>query len=377
MSETELCDLVRTEPSDSTRGPAAFAELYSRSYDLAMSNAYRFLGDHDRDRAEDVVSEAYANTLRALHGGLGPSDSFMAYLMTAVRSEVFRVSPAERATIAVANEELEWLEQSVEPDGAIGIAERDQLLRAFEALPAEWQRVLYLIDVADELPKDAAVSIGSSLRATNSLLFRAREALRASYLQQYVERAQPQCAGVVPTLGRFVRGGLREQKKAAVAGHIEGCPTCSAQIESLRRINENLRTWVGPAAAGLGAAGAAVIGSGGATGAAALSGAGAAGSSATVAAKSSVAVKWWAGAASVGAAATVLAVVLWPRPEVPVPEKPAPQVEVVAPTPTPDPVPIPEPEPEPEPPVVDPEPPAPEPPAPVEDDESPNWVEVE
>ncbi|QIK64074.1 sigma-70 family RNA polymerase sigma factor [Leucobacter viscericola] len=343
-----------------------------------MANAYQFLGDDHR--AEDVVSEAFANTLRALQRGLGPNDSFNGYLMTAVRSEAFKVSPSERATVSVSHDQLEGLSQSVEPDSAVGIAERDQLMRAFEALPEDWRRVLYLIEVAGEPPVVAAQNLEVSVSATNALLFRAREGLRTTYLQQYVERAQPQCEGIAPALGRFVRGGLRAQKKTKVVRHLQGCSACSAQLHRLRLINENLRGWVGPAAAGIGLAGAASFGGSGSAGAAALTGSGAVGASTVVAAKPGLALKIWIGA-TVGVAVAATAVVLWPSAEAPAPAAPAPPVEIVTPEPTPNPEPAPEPEPppqpEPEPPSVIPEPPAPEPPALLEDDDSPNWVEIE
>lgn len=395
--DAELCDAIRGEPVESLRAKEAFAELYAAHYDAAMVSAYRLLGD--RHRAEDAVAEAFAKTLRALRGGHGPVESFRGYLLTAVKSEALRVSPLDRRTNAVPVDEMpEAAELSVEsPVGAL--SERDQLTRAFGALPEQWRQVLYLTEV-EQLPVvQVAARIGVSARATNSMAFRAREGLRSAYLQQYAEVSPPQCASAAGLLAQFVRGGLRKRGTAAVEAHLLTCERCRQQQARLVRINDRMRVWIGPAAAGLGLGTTAAVGgaaSGGTAASAAMPAAadpvgasGAAGQAATAAARESgsAALRWIAAAAGTIVVAGS-AFLLWPRAEQPVPvatdpppaapvvAPPAPAVEVV---PEPEPPPAPEPAPEP---VVEPLPEptleyVPPPPPPWESDESPNWVVVE
>lgn len=394
--DAELCDAIRGEPVESLRAKEAFAELYAAHYDAAMVSAYRLLGD--RHRAEDAVAEAFAKTLRALRGGHGPVESFRGYLLTAVKSEALRVSPLDRRTDAVPVDEMpEAAELSVESPVS-AISERDQLVRAFGALPEQWRQVLYLTEV-EQLPVvQVAARIGASARATNSMAFRAREGLRSAYLQQYAEISPPQCASAAGLLARFVRGGLRKRGTAVVEAHLLTCERCRQQQVRLASINDRMRAWIGPAAAGLGLGTAAAVGgatSGGTAASAAMpvavadpvGASGAVGQAATTAAREGggAALRWIAAAAGTIVVAGS-AFLLWPRAEQPVPvaTDPPPAAPVVAPTapvvevvPEPEPPPAPEPAPEPEPlpePTLEYVPP---PPPPWESDESPNWVVVE
>ncbi len=396
-TDAELCDAIRGEPVGSRRAKDAFAELYAAHHDAAMVSAYRLLGD--RHRAEDAVAEAFAKTLRALRGGHGPTESFRGYLLTAVKSEALRIPPLDRRIDAVPIEEMsEKPELSVEsPVGAL--SERDQLARAFGALPEQWRQVLYLTEV-EQLPvAQVAARIGVSTRAMNSMAFRAREGLRSAYLQQYAEVSPPQCASAAGLLAQFVRGGLRKRGIVVVEAHLLTCERCRQQQARLARINDCMRVWIGPAAAGLGlGAAGAVSGAtgGGAASAASLvsadpagaSGAsGAAGQAAGTAAREGggAALRWIAAAAGTIVIAGS-AFLLWPRAESPivVPDPP-PAAPVVTPSPVVEVVPTPDPELQPEPAPDPPPEPLPEttvefvppPPPPWESDESPNWVIVE
>lgn len=396
-SDAELCELVRvpTEQRSEVAGAnqpceklasAAFGELYSRHREAAMANAYRLLGN--RDAAEDAVAEAFSKCLSALRRGLGPSESFLGYLMVAVRGEAMRGSRTERNTDAVAPEDLlesrELVAKLFTEDHATGLSERDQLVRAFGELPEKWQRVLLMIEIDDLSMTEAAAKIGMTVSATNSLAGRAREGLRAAYLQQYAAVASKSCSGSAGQLARLVRGGLSARSAIKVQGHLSGCPHCTEQMQRLSRINEQLKTVVGPVLAAGGVAGA-TAGAGGAAGA---TGVGASGAGLAVASGGErtgrAAIYWKAGAvATAVAAAGVAAVLLWPKPVEPL-DVPPPISEVNHPAPAPE---VPEqiepaqpqpamPEAEPEP-SVGPQPvEVPVPPAPAEDDTSPGWVVV-
>jgi len=363
LDDAALCELVRSQPVDSRASAAAFGELYERHSEAAMANAYRVLGD--RDAAEDAVSEAFAKSLGALRRGLGPSESFLGYLMTSVRTEALRGSRMERSTAAVAPEQL--LESSAladrlsTEDHATALSERDQLLRAFRSLPESWRRVLLLVEVEGATIAEAAKTLGSSLSATNSLAGRAREGLRSAYLQQYAAVALPACAGIADQLARFVRGGLQQRRAVKVRAHLEGCPACTEQVARLVRINEQLKTFIGPAIAGGGVVGAATA------------------IAAEAERGSRAAALWKVGAAA--AVAGVAAVILWPHPSEPA-AGPKPITEISRPQSSPQPTveiePSQQPAPEAAPRAQEPMPGEPSVrPAPWEDDASRNWVLID
>lgn len=242
--DVRLCELIRTAPTDSPEAQAAFAELYVRHYDAAMVSAFRLL--HDRHRAEEAVAEAFTKTLRALREGQGPRESVRGYLLIAVRSEALRSPAIERVTDETQLQLLDELPEFASDDPVDRFAERDQLVRAFASLPEQHRKVLYLLEV-EELPSSVvAARLGMTDQAAWSMAFRAREGLRAAYLQQYVESAGSECANDAELLAEYVRGGLRKRKRAQVHQHVEQCPACDEQVSRLTRINQGLKAWIGP-----------------------------------------------------------------------------------------------------------------------------------
>src|SRR5687768_6515047 len=82
VSDREL--LARVRAGD----PSAFGELWERHEPEARAFArYLTRSPHESD---DVVAEAFAKVLRAIHGGAGPTETFRPYLMTAIRRTWWR-----------------------------------------------------------------------------------------------------------------------------------------------------------------------------------------------------------------------------------------------------------------------------------------------
>lgn len=248
LDDLELCGLIETDQADGGFGQAAYEELYRRYRDAAFVRALR--GEHDPYRAEDIVSEAFTKTLEAMRRGLGPKESFAGYLFTAIRSETGRRSAVERASDLLDTSELDRLPGFVSEDPAEARSEREQLELAFNSLPERWRRLLWLVEVQGLTVLQAARQIGTSSAAAAKALQRAREALRAAYLQQYVDAARVGCEGFAEHLGALVRGGLGLRLRGPVLAHVANCEFCSAQVERLRNLNESLRSLLGPAVAG-------------------------------------------------------------------------------------------------------------------------------
>lgn len=246
LSDSELCAHIRHHQPESAAGRAAFGELYARHRLPALHFALRL--NRNRARAEDAVAEAFAKIWRAWSRGNGPDESFKAYLMAAVRSETYRRTATTRATTVVEPDVLTFLAGSEPSDHAAEVAERDQLGRAFRALPEAWQNALTLIDIDGRPTSDAAESMELSPNSFSSLLRRAREGLRAAYLQEHVEPSPPECAEYASDLARFVRGQLSPKRTEATEAHLSRCSHCRRQSFKLRSVNTTFQAWITPAA---------------------------------------------------------------------------------------------------------------------------------
>lgn len=245
LSDDELCIRIRVHSTDSEIAREAFAELYTRHWAPALHFSLRLV--RDRARAEDAVAEAFAKIWRAWGNGSGPHECFKSYLLTAVRSESGRRTVTRAATTAVTPEVLTFLAGSAPGDQAAEIAERDQLARAFATLPETWQEAITLIDIDDSPTTEAAAALDLSPNSFSSLLRRAREGLRTSYLQEHVEPSSPDCTQYSSLLARHVRGSLGSRESKAVRAHLRRCRRCRAQTDYLTGLNSQLRAGFSPA----------------------------------------------------------------------------------------------------------------------------------
>lgn len=150
----------------------AYGLLFARHREVARRVAARSgaVGE-----ADDVVAEAFARTLVQLRAGRGPTLSFRAYLLTAVRHEAARRSVQSRRCEPMAD---------VEPfAGAAPQPEVDDRVRAaYAALPERWRRTLWQLEVEGIRPSELAAELGLTPNAVSALGCRARAALRAAYL---------------------------------------------------------------------------------------------------------------------------------------------------------------------------------------------------
>lgn len=137
--------------------------------------------DHD---AEDIFHEAFTKTMNALTNGAGPSDNFLAYLHTAVRSTA---AGAWRRSSRELPAETINLDRPAAPDprleAIIDRADNEQVLAALQSLPGRWQKALWYADVLQEKPRHIAPLMGIAPNAVSSLVRRARQGLRTAYAE--------------------------------------------------------------------------------------------------------------------------------------------------------------------------------------------------
>lgn len=114
-------------------------------------------------------------------------------------------------------------------DGERRAVDREHATAAFRSLPTRWQAVLVLTAVEGLRQAEVAERLGCSPGATSILAFRAREGLRASYVQQGVPpSADRSCAAVRGRLGRWGRGSLSPRERTLVEDHLRVCVDCDS-----------------------------------------------------------------------------------------------------------------------------------------------------
>jgi RNA polymerase sigma factor (sigma-70 family) len=301
----------------------AVVELWTRHYPAALATARR-VARQPRD-AEELAADAFSGMLAALRSGGGPTGSVRAYLLTSVRNGV--TTRARRANAAdVLTAETTVLENAADvPADPVAAAGELSLMReAFAALPTRWQHVLWRTAVDHESNITVGEELGLSANAVAALARRARQGLRAAYVQVHVSRGAVD-PGCVPYIGGLAALLTTPDSTSETALHVRGCARCTERLAELRRVDRNLSGVLTPALLTLfhGGAGAALVaassgagaisaaassGASASSGAGGVSGGAAGGSTTTLGAGSWVTI---ATAATVVGAALVLAA--WPR----------------------------------------------------------------
>ncbi len=157
----------------------ALSTLFEMHVDRVYAYAYHIL--HNREDAEEVVSEAFLRAFRHAADYRGESP-FRGWLFGIARNLCRDRLRQPRL--------LTFPEEPFEPghSGEVeGLALRADVRCAMEELPEEYQDVLLLCDVEEWDAREAALILGRSLTATKSLLYRARRALRARLKERWKE----------------------------------------------------------------------------------------------------------------------------------------------------------------------------------------------
>ncbi|WP_166354402.1 RNA polymerase sigma factor [Phytoactinopolyspora limicola] len=157
---------------------AAFAALYRRVAPQAQRVACRIV--RDPIVAEDIVHDAMYSMLKAISSGHGPSDSYVGYVMAAVRRLAYRYTRRNTHTIYV--DDPAQLEPHLAP--AHPNPQGDAAAAALAALPSRWRGVLWLTEVDRYTPAELAEQMSLNANAVSSLASRARQALRAEFQAQ-------------------------------------------------------------------------------------------------------------------------------------------------------------------------------------------------
>jgi len=152
----------------------AFDALVRVTGDRCLGIAYRIL--RDVDLAEDAGQSAYVSAWRDLRSLRDP-DRFEPWLhRTLARACYEEARQSRRFTANVRS--LPLAAMSV-PDGAIGVAERDQLERGIRRIPLEQRTVLVFHHYLGLTLSEIADRLGVPIGTVKSRLFYATSAMRA------------------------------------------------------------------------------------------------------------------------------------------------------------------------------------------------------
>ncbi|MEV6640913.1 sigma-70 family RNA polymerase sigma factor [Amycolatopsis sp. NPDC051371] len=239
---------------------AAFGELFEL-HAAAVRRLAQSLAS-DRSEAEDITAETFFRVLQALRRGAGPRDYVRAYLLTVARRVSWEWHGARR-DVPVSDDELTF-RAGAGADTHARTAEHTLITTAFTSLPERWRTVLWQTEVEGEQPAMVAPHFGLSANATAALARRARQGLRAAYLQAHlsVNRGPDSCRAVVEKLGGFTAGSVTGAEAERIKAHLHGCPSCRATQDELRDVCSSLRAHAGVLVLLVPAAGAAASGSG-------------------------------------------------------------------------------------------------------------------
>jgi len=222
---------------------AAFGEVFARHADAVRRLALRLSGD--RAEAEDLTAEAFFRVLQAIRRGYGPVDNVRAYLLIATRRVAMEWS-TRRRDVPVTDDELNH--RAGHDHDASGLSyERSLIARAFSSLPERWRRVLWKTEVEGERPAVVASNLGLSPNATSALARRARQGLRAAYLQAHLaaERGATGCRSVLDKLGAYTAGSVRGAERRRIRAHLADCASCRATHAELSDVCSGLCGHVG------------------------------------------------------------------------------------------------------------------------------------
>ncbi|GGN00462.1 hypothetical protein GCM10011609_43540 [Lentzea pudingi] len=218
---------------------SAYGELFSRHADAIR----RFSLRHVREAAEadDLTAESFFRMLQAIRRGSGPTDHVRTYLLTVARRVAWEWS-GRRRDVPVEDEELG---RRVEPvsDNANSRAEHNLITRAFSSLPERWRVVLWRVEVEGERPATVAPHFGLSPNAMSALARRAREGLRAAYLQAHLaaDDGRSSCAAIRSKLGTYTAGGVQGVEERRIRAHLDACSACTQLYTELNEVCATLR----------------------------------------------------------------------------------------------------------------------------------------
>ncbi|WP_152364601.1 RNA polymerase sigma factor [Microlunatus speluncae] len=198
--------------------PEAAGTLFERHRKAALGYARHLAG---ASHAEDVASEAFLKTLRAIVAGNGPTSNFRSYLLTTVHNTYVSLVRADAPYVLQPDFDAAAIDEPTEDEDASLRA----IAEAFAGLPERWQTVLWYTLIERHTLDETAAAMGITAQAAGSLRYRARNGLYQAVLAQLPSR-DAECAAVRRLLKRDP-DQLTRRNRRLINDHLPDCDPCS------------------------------------------------------------------------------------------------------------------------------------------------------
>ncbi|TMM08675.1 MAG: sigma-70 family RNA polymerase sigma factor, partial [Actinobacteria bacterium] len=206
----------------------SFERLYRRYATHVHRYAYGML--RNRADAEDVTQVTFMNAYRALERGDEPHSPLNWLISIAHNVCLQRFRAASRRP------------QEVELDYDVA----DDIRRALGHLPFNQRASIVLREIEGRSYAEIAAVLGVSLSAVETLIFRARRALR-----EQLEGALT-CAEAEIAISKQLDKALSRSERSHLRAHLRECPACATLARSQRAQRAALRSLLGVPVSGLG-----------------------------------------------------------------------------------------------------------------------------
>src|SRR5215217_313750 len=240
VSSDDQVLLRRLEKGDN----AAFGELF-QTHSMAVRRLAAGMAN-DSAEADDIVAETFFRVLQAVRRGSGPRDHIRAYLLTVARRVCWEWHGSRR-DVPVSDDELTY-RAGAGSDSFSKLAERSLITAAFSSLPERWRTVLWQTEVEGQQPAVVGPRYGLTPNATAALARRARQGLRAAYLQAHLavnRKSDVGCQSVTEKLGGYTAGSMSGAEARKVRVHLIGCADCRSIHDELQDVCVSLRSYGG------------------------------------------------------------------------------------------------------------------------------------
>src|SRR5215471_15869517 len=211
----------------------AFERMYSRH----VRDVYRYAAAmlDDASDAEDVTQTTFLNAYRSFNSGVRPERprSWLLAIAHNVCRQRFR--QAQRRPHEVEFDERVGDGQTTDEAATPSV---EDLRRALGQLPANQRTALVMRELEGGSYAEIAEVLGISVSALETLLFRARQALR----EQLEENLT--CQEAALAIHRQLDGRLPNAEKTGLRAHLRACGECSSLAQSLRAQRRALKTLV-------------------------------------------------------------------------------------------------------------------------------------
>ena len=197
----------------STRAKAALDDLYRRHVGDVYRYTYAVLGNHAD--AEDVTQTTFVNALRALERGehpRNPSSWLLAIAHNLVRQR-WRQAAARPTEIELVGDVPAGVPaEEIELDG---------LVKALQKIPPAQREALVMRELEGRSYQEIAEILGLSVSAVETLIFRARRALREQ-LEEGITCHEAELA-----ISKQLDGRLPRKDRGALRAHLRECDECA------------------------------------------------------------------------------------------------------------------------------------------------------